>query len=149
MPLPSAGGIVVRKDGKIALVEQHTNTWSFPKGGIDQGETALEAAVREIREETGLKELVCLGEIGTYERYSIGRDGVSDRLELGLRPRTLFLFSTNEIELVPDGLETTAADWFSFEDAVNRLSHPKDKEFLRSSYKTVYALLQEVEIHLK
>ena len=149
MPFPSAGGIIANKDGKIVLVEQHTNTWSFPKGGIDQGETALEAAVREIGEETGLKELACLGEVGTYERYSIGLNGVSERLDLGLRPRTLFLFTTNENVLVPDGLETTSADWFSFDEAVARLSHPKDKEFLKSSYGKVYALLQEVGIELK
>ena len=149
MPLPSAGGIVVRNDGKIALVEQHTNTWSFPKGGIDGEESALEAAVREIGEETGLKGLVCLGEIGTYERYSIGMDGVSERHELGLRPRTLFLFTSNEEHLVPDGHETTSADWFSFEEAVSRLSHLKDKEFLKSSHSKVYALLQEAGIQLK
>lgn len=145
----SAGGIVAGKSGKIALVEQHGNSWSFPKGGIDQGETILETAVREIGEETGLRELVCLGEIGTYERYSIGKDGVHERVELGLRPRTIFLFTTSEENLVPDGHETTSAGWFSFEDAIARLSHPKDKEFLKSSYKTVYALLQEAGIQLK
>lgn len=149
MARASAGGIVVNKEGKVVLVEQHGNSWSFPKGGIEEGEEPLEAAMREIAEETGLKELVSLGEIGTYERYSINKDGSGEMFGLGLRLRTIFLFTTSEENLVPDGHETTSAGWFSFGEAVERLSHPIDKEFLKSSYKLVYALLQEVGIQLK
>lgn len=51
--------IVVRKDGKIALIRQFRSTtgqyyFEIPAGVLDDGETELEAAVRETREETGL-----------------------------------------------------------------------------------------------
>lgn len=144
----SAGGVVVGRDGKLVLVEQHGNTWSLPKGGIEAGETPLQAAVREIKEETGLVDLVYIQELGTYERYSIGKDGVSELEELGLRPRTFFLFTTGAQTLVPQDGEVTNARWVTYTEALSLLTHPKDKDFLKSSYATMYAVLHEVAITL-
>ena len=44
----SAAGIVLNVDKKILIVNQNYDSWSLPKGHIDSGETALEAAKREI-----------------------------------------------------------------------------------------------------
>jgi uncharacterized protein involved in tolerance to divalent cations/ADP-ribose pyrophosphatase YjhB (NUDIX family) len=53
----SAGGVIYRKDSddlEIALI--HTrNRWGLPKGHIEEGERVDEAALREVREETGLE----------------------------------------------------------------------------------------------
>ena len=50
-------GVLVRKNGKLLLVrEKHTtakNLWSFPLGFIEKGENMKDAAVREVREESG------------------------------------------------------------------------------------------------
>ena len=118
----------------MLVVHQHNNSWSFPKGGIEPGESALEAAQREIVEETGISELKLLAELGSYERYSIALDGVGEQKELGLRKRTFFLFTTNQTELHaedPDG-EITEARWVTIDEAQQLLTHPKDKEFLAS-----------------
>jgi bis(5'-nucleosidyl)-tetraphosphatase len=131
-PRESAGGIVLNQDGKMALVHQRANSWSFPKGGIEEGENALQAAKREIAEETGLTDLTLVKELGTYERYSIGQDGVGEQVELGLRKRTLFLFTITEGELKPQDKEVTNACWVTFDEALALLTHPKDKEFLTS-----------------
>jgi ADP-ribose pyrophosphatase YjhB (NUDIX family) len=54
----SAGGLVISNKGKIALVLQRDRRrrlrWTLPKGRIDAGERAEEAALREVYEETGL-----------------------------------------------------------------------------------------------
>jgi 8-oxo-dGTP pyrophosphatase MutT (NUDIX family) len=54
----SAGGILVNQRGKVALVQERTRArgrrWTLPKGKIDPGETSAEAALREVREETGI-----------------------------------------------------------------------------------------------
>ncbi len=54
----SAGAVVVEPTGDIWVHEPAGHygnyTWSFPKGRIDEGETARQAAHREVREETGL-----------------------------------------------------------------------------------------------
>jgi len=50
--------VIVRNDeGKILMVKQdhpERTVWMVPGGGIEEGETAAEAAVREMKEETGL-----------------------------------------------------------------------------------------------
>lgn len=50
----AAGGVLVR-DGRVALVHRPKHDdWSLPKGKLDQGESWEDAALREVREETGL-----------------------------------------------------------------------------------------------
>src|SRR4051812_33866123 len=93
-PRESAGGVVVNSKGQVALVEQHGNSWSFPKGGVEPGEDYRAAAMREIFEETGLRDITFVRELGSYERYSLGPDGKSEATELGLRKRVFFLFTT-------------------------------------------------------
>lgn len=53
----NAGIIVFNRDRKVLLCERvgnYENAWQFPQGGIDGGETAEQAAARELREETSL-----------------------------------------------------------------------------------------------
>lgn len=52
---PSAGGVVFRPSGRILLLQREDESrWCLPKGGVEEGESPEEAALREIREETGL-----------------------------------------------------------------------------------------------
>lgn len=48
---------IIIKNGKILLIHRKKNNeeyWVFPDGGIEDGETGIEAVIREIKEETGL-----------------------------------------------------------------------------------------------
>ncbi len=52
------GGILQSSNNKFLLVKgRHSGKWSFPKGHIEPGETALECVCREIKEETGFQML--------------------------------------------------------------------------------------------
>jgi 8-oxo-dGTP pyrophosphatase MutT (NUDIX family) len=54
----SAGGLVIDDRDQVAIVLQRKRgrlRWTLPKGRIDEGETAAEAALREVFEETGLQ----------------------------------------------------------------------------------------------
>ena len=54
---PNAGIVLFRADGKVLLcerIENYPKRWQFPQGGIDADETPLQAAVRELREETSV-----------------------------------------------------------------------------------------------
>ena len=76
---PTAGGVIFRRPApsgtgrrvankpktvEILLIQDSKGRWTIPKGHIEEGETAREAAEREIREETGLKEMKVLDWLG-------------------------------------------------------------------------------------
>ena len=141
----SAGGVVVNGEGKLALVEQHGNSWSFPKGGVEPGETHLAAALREIAEETGLGGLTFAGELGSYTRRSIGLDGTGENMNWPATTRTFFLFTTGATQLAtphdPHG-EITRARFVSIDEALALLAHPADREFLKSHIGKINAILK-------
>ncbi len=58
-PKRAAGVVVVRAgaEGPQVLLLRAYRNWDLPKGRLEAGETPLEAAVREVREETGLADL--------------------------------------------------------------------------------------------
>src|SRR5665213_2859515 len=132
MPRNTAGGIIVNPKGEIVVVEQNGNSWAFPKGGIEAGESEFEAALREISEETGLgaNDLEYIGELGSYVRYSIGIDGKGEDTSRPPSTRTFYLFKAKKEDLLPQDGEITQIRWMSVDGALIRLTHSKDREFL-------------------
>lgn len=124
----TAGGVVFNKDGVILVVNQNGNSWSFPKGHIEEGEEALAAAKREIEEETGINQLEYLGELGTYSRYKIGKN-VDEEDKSEIKYITMFLFRTDQMKLQPIDPDNPEARWVNREEVVDLLTHKKDKEF--------------------
>ncbi len=123
----SAGGVVTNDEGKVLVVSQHGTSWSLPKGHLDPGESALAAARREIYEESGIRDLELVRELGTYERYRIGVDGGDDRSEL--KVITMFLFRTSEKVLRPVDVENPEARWVERSKVAPLLTHEMDKRF--------------------
>src|SRR5258708_16522124 len=95
----SAGGVVTNSEGKVLVVSQRGTSWSLPKGHIDRGESALVAAKREIYEESGIRDLELIHELGTYERHRIGVDAGDARSEL--KVITMFLFRPIDKSFIP------------------------------------------------
>ena len=129
MKTHSAGGVVINGEGKVLVVSQHGTSWSLPKGHIDPGENALAAAKREIYEESGIRDLELIRELGSYERYKIGVNGGDDRSER--KVITMFLFRTSEKSLRPVDAENPEAKWVEKAKVALLLTHEKDKEFFR------------------
>jgi 8-oxo-dGTP pyrophosphatase MutT (NUDIX family) len=125
----SAGGVVTNDEGKVLVVNQRGTSWSLPKGHIDPGESALAAAEREIYEESGIRDLKLIRELGTYERYKIGAGGGEDRSEL--KTITMFLFRTSEKVLRPVDPDNPEARWVERSKVVPLLTHERDKEFFQ------------------
>jgi 8-oxo-dGTP pyrophosphatase MutT (NUDIX family) len=65
-----AGGIIVWRD-RIVLRRTVRGEWVFPKGWIDDGETLEQTAMREVREETGVRAEIVSG-AGTFPYESDG-----------------------------------------------------------------------------
>ena len=123
----TAGGVVLNQEGLVLVVSQNGNSWSLPKGHIDSGEDKLQAAKREIYEESGISELELIKELDSYERYKIGLDGGEDKSEL--KTIFMFLFKTTQEELKPIDPANPEAVWVKKEKVAELLTHKKDKEF--------------------
>ena len=74
LPLRSGVGIVVlNKENKVFVakrIDNPKNFWQMPQGGVDEGEDFLKAAYRELEEETSIKNVKLIKELGgtiTYE----------------------------------------------------------------------------------
>lgn len=121
-PVMAAGGIVLRRGAPplIAVVRQRKrNEWVLPKGKLDDGETAREAAHREVLEETGHN--VAMHEfLGTLVYQSGGRSKVVHfwRMEAEGGPVRKLM---NDIK---------AVDWVTLEEALARLSREYERTFL-------------------
>ena len=124
----SAGGVVINPRGEVLVVNQRGNSWSLPKGHLDPGEDRLSAARRETFEESGVAELGLGCDLGFYERARIGKHGGEDPREM--KTLHFFLVTTTQVELAPQDPDNPEARWVPLEDALELLTHPKDRAFL-------------------
>jgi len=125
----SAGGIILREN-LILIASQHGTSWSLPKGHLEGEEREIDAAKREIYEETGITELQLIKKLGSYQRYKIDKFGKENKEEL--KTITMFLFETNQKIINPKDKENPEAKWVTKEEVLDYLSHPQDKKFYLS-----------------
>lgn len=122
----SAGGIVF-KDNKVLLTKHSQNKhWSFPKGLIDPGQTAEEAAIREVKEEGGV-EAEIVDKVG-YSKYVYTLSG-----EKIFKVVTYFLMKYKSGDPKDHDWEVEEAGWFEVEDALKQLTFLKDKQLLKKA----------------
>jgi 8-oxo-dGTP diphosphatase len=117
-PEVRAAGGVVRRDGRIAVVHRpRYDDWSLPKGKLDPGESWEEAALREVREETGLE---C--ELGPELSSASYRDrkGRSKLVRYWLMEPVGGEFTPND--------EVDELRWLTPAEAAALLTYPRDAE---------------------
>lgn len=109
--IEAAGGLVRNQKGAVLLIFRR-NHWDLPKGKIDPGESPAEAALREVREETGLRHVSLDSSLGeTYHTY---RDEKGRRF---LKRTYWFAMQSPERELTPQAEEDIEqAVWMSISD---------------------------------
>ncbi len=130
-----AVNVAVMQEGKILLTQREDfETWILPSGGVEEGESVAQAAIRETKEETGLDvELTRL--VGIYSR--LGNMPGGHAVLFTARP------IGGEIKYQPG--ETIAVEWFPFDAIPSPLSvgHKKRIEDAVAGASGV-AVLQEV-----
>ncbi len=68
-------GVFLRYDGKILVAKRSDNgAWQFPQGGIEEGETSVEALYREMEEELGVKNFSVLKKSEKIVKYDFPAD---------------------------------------------------------------------------
>jgi len=68
------GAIVLNKNNKVFVGKRRDNpgkNWQMPQGGVDKGESCIEAMKRELLEETGIKNIEILKEIDRWIEYEL------------------------------------------------------------------------------
>ena len=74
----AAGGLVKRTDNKLLFIFRN-NKWDLPKGGVEKKELIIDAAKREVKEETGVGDIIVQKKIS--ETYHIFKKGKRFRLK--------------------------------------------------------------------
>lgn len=117
-----AGGVVINDEGAVLLLRYRRGGWTFPKGHIDEGEREEDAAVREVREEAGIRARI-LGRLSAT-RYTNNR-GV---------PREIhwFLMRAQSHEASLEEL-FDAGGFYPPDQALQLLSYPEDRALLQEA----------------
>ena len=127
----SAGGVIYRKHrGAIEIALIHVrHRWGLPKGHVEEGESLNEAAIREVREETGLEGRMRrkLGDI----RYSY-RDKRTGRGAIRIYKRVYFyLLRYLRGDVRDHDHEVDEARWFPIEAAIHTLKFATERKMVQ------------------
>jgi diadenosine hexaphosphate hydrolase (ATP-forming) len=125
----TAGGMVFRRTAEeveILMIQDRLGRWTIPKGHVERGESLEQTALREVREETGLRELRIRGRLDKIH-FFYRKEG-----KLILMTTMVFLMEAvgDSDRLVPENNEGIAdVKWFSRQQALELIEY-KDTERL-------------------
>ncbi len=126
----AAGGVVLRRAGAgFEIVVGHRSDprlLCLPKGTAEPGETHEETAVREVREETGLR--VGLGRKVGETRYSFHRAGTWHDKTVHF-----FLMSPTSGDLALHDREFDSVEWMGASEAMGRLTYPNEARIVEAA----------------
>ena len=125
----SAGGLVVddvrRKAALIGRLDRRGRLlWSLPKGHIEAGETAEQAAVREVKEETGIIGRV-VAPLGTIDFWFVAEDR---RVHKTVHH---FLLRALGGDLCDDDVEVAEVAWVPLGELESRLAYADERRLVR------------------
>ncbi|MEL6134759.1 MAG: NUDIX domain-containing protein [Bacteroidota bacterium] len=127
----AAGGLVINERGEYLCI-YNRNRWTLPKGGVEWREPVEEAAVREVKEETGLQNVQLTGPLTkTYHTFRRRRKWVLKTTHW------YYMQASSEESLIPQAEENIeAVEWMSTERwlEVAADSYPLTQQIFREEF---------------
>ncbi len=124
----SAGAVVFNpKINKYLLLHYPTGHWDFPKGHVEKDEKDVDAAKREIFEETGLEIEILFG-FNEIIKYHFKEQGVF------IEKKVVYFLGITEKEEIKLSYEHDGYAWLRYEDALNRLTYNSSKKVLMKAH---------------
>ncbi|MFI4935498.1 MAG: RNA pyrophosphohydrolase [Caulobacterales bacterium] len=126
---PNVGIVLIARDGRVWLGRRSKSpppdNWQFPQGGIDAGEGDFEAALRELKEETGVSSVRLLGRTRDWIGYEFPPEHQGSKVGKGWRGQKqvwfAFAFEGDDAEINMDGhgeAEFDAWRWADLDEAL-------------------------------
>ena len=117
----SCGCIVINDKNEILLIHHNVGHWGFPKGHVEEGETEVQTAIREVKEETNIDV-----EVNEEYRYSIKYSPKQDVIKEVI----YFLAKNISDERQAQLEEVSEVKWFSMNDAIEKITYDNSREIL-------------------
>ncbi|HEX9695949.1 MAG TPA: NUDIX hydrolase [Actinomycetota bacterium] len=135
----SAGGVVFGDDGGRVVLLGYTTPhgkqrWSLPKGALEQDETPEQAAVREVREETGLDATI-VAKAATIDYWFVWAPD-DTRYHKYVH---YFAMRATGGDFSRRDQEAERVEWFSVEDALKACSYPNERATIRKALASLRA----------
>lgn len=125
----SCGMIVFKKEKEkleVLLVHHNIGHWGLPKGHVEENETEIETAIREIEEETGIKAKV-IGDFREVITYKPKENSIKDVV--------YFIGKSENNKVIPQLEEVSEADFIEINKALELIDHDNEKNLIESAVK--------------
>ena len=141
MPQEKSAGAIIFKIINGAhhylLLHYPSGHWEFAKGHIEEGENFEKTIRREVKEETGIKDLRIIPGFKEYSKYffrkSYGLEGEAKKKAPWVFKLVVFYLAETKTEDVKISKEHKGFLWLPYEQALRRLTYKNAKELLRKS----------------
>ena len=117
----SCGCIVINEKNEVLLIHHNSGHWDFPKGHVEDGETEVETAIREVKEETGIDV-----KVNEKFRYTI----VYSPKENIIKEVVFFLATNISNNKNPQLEEVSEVQWVEYNEALKIITYDDTRELL-------------------
>ena len=127
----SAGAVLFRRDNHVEmflLLRYPAGHWDYPKGNIEKGEQELETVHREIKEETGIEEVVIIDGFKKIIEYNYKRDSAL------VHKKVSYYVAECHTSMVTISFEHLGYVWLGYEAAMKKLTFKNARTVLAAAY---------------
>jgi len=117
----SCGCIVINDNNEVLLIHHNAGHWDFPKGHVEEKETEIQTAIREVKEETNIDV-----EVNEKFRYTTKYSPKEDVMKEVVYFLAKNISDNKEAQLE----EVSEVKWVNFEEALETITYDTSKEIL-------------------